>query len=372
MELDPRRDSPLTHTSIPSRETPGVFAQAHYSKPPPRPLYISGVGISQGRWRHTKFWGINRSTLQRNRPPRQYIGHHDIQASSFKLEVQKQLGQEDSRMKVETFQERHNNLGIFSGHRSKLLDIPKLPLANNMGFEPAIHWQGFTSTALKNASNTISSFNWSISVFFWPLRQQARILDIPKLLANKMGFKPTIHWQGLTSTTVEQRLQQSSNWSISVFFLASSRQQARILDIPKLPLANEVGFEPTIHWLGFTSTAVEQRLQHYPLIQFDITVEKLILSLLPIEGRWLTDGSGTSMVRKMSGVWHNKCSNLLWRACICYSPALRFSGLASIFTSYLRSIIWVTRSARFFNFFGEDYFRFRFRLLGLLGFVSET
>ena len=221
-------------------------------------------------------------------------------------------------MKVETFQERHNNLGIFSGHRSKLLDIPKLPLANNMGFEPAIHWQGFTSTALKNASNTISSFNWSISVFFWPLRQQARILDIPKLLANKMGFKPTIHW------------------------------------------------------LGFTSTAVEQRLQHYPLIQFDITVEKLILSLLPIEGRWLTDGSGTSMVRKMSGVWHNKCSNLLWRACICCSPALRFSGLASIFTSYLRSIIWVTRSARFFNFFGEDYFRFRFRLLGLLGFVSET
>ena len=27
MELDPRRDSPLTHTSIPSRETPGVFAK---------------------------------------------------------------------------------------------------------------------------------------------------------------------------------------------------------------------------------------------------------------------------------------------------------------------------------------------------------
>ena len=69
--------------------------------PPPRPLDISMVGIIENISKHATFWGINRSTLQPTPSTIQPSRH-----SSFKLEAQKQLKQNDSRTKIRILQGR--------------------------------------------------------------------------------------------------------------------------------------------------------------------------------------------------------------------------------------------------------------------------
>ena len=136
MKLDPRRNSPFTHTSIPSRETPGVFAKLitvnlfHDCSIYPGQEYLkadegirhSGASIDQ----HCNVTDL----LAIYRPPRH---------SSFKLEVQKQLRHDDSRMKIGFLQRRASQPGFFWHLRQQVRtkDIPNLPLGDSMGFEPA-------------------------------------------------------------------------------------------------------------------------------------------------------------------------------------------------------------------------------------------
>ena len=76
--------------------------------------------------------------------------------------------------------------------------------------------------------------------------------------------------------------------------------------------------KPAIHWQGLTSTVVKERPPLHPFFQLiDIAVEKLFLRLCHSSSHWIKMAYRqieTSMVRKMSGAWHNKNFSLLWRA----------------------------------------------------------
>ena len=99
--------------------------------------------------------------------------------------------------------------------------------------------------------------------------------------------------------------------------------------------------------------------------------------LFPLSSHWIKVAYRqieTSMVRKMSGAWYNKCFSLLWRASSSGMYLLLSSSAVLKSCFHLQKLSTkFKRLARNFNSFQiEDHFFFRYHLPGVLGFVSGT